>query len=461
MPTRRHAALLAAILAMTAHQAMAEPRIDAAAATLPDPARAALDRIPDQGDKLLATRSYLRSARTLESRWSWSKAQIEAYAKTDHYATAMAAVAAVSKAFEVKNPGYSLRVNTDVRSLDEQIDKWNANGSVEAAGNDLDAAATKWLADNPEAKPEQFRAFLTDWKGATPTLAAPGLSQHGRGLAFDFQVMDDGKAVAAADSGAIASAWRGATPGPGGWDARLREAVRLSTMPFDGPLQNPDEPWHYDYKPKGGAPDLVAEAPAPVAPWPRPVAAAPKPAAPPDGQELAMAAKEADPDRLEQPAPKGVTEKIDAEPIAETAPARPAEPDAEQLAMAARAADPARLDQPAPPGATGKVDAEPLSQSEAPGVEPGAEHLAMAARAVDPERLDQPAPDGVTAKVDDAAAQPAEAKPAAPASKPAKASTARKKAPTAAKAKKPSRKASTTRRKKSTTPSIVRKIFGT
>jgi hypothetical protein len=34
-----------------------------------------------------------------------------------------------------------------------------------------------------------------------------------------------------------------------GWRDRLESAVRRVSDKFRGPLQNPDEPWHYDYHP--------------------------------------------------------------------------------------------------------------------------------------------------------------------------------------------------------------------
>ena len=254
--------------------ALGEPRIDAVRDTLAEPARKALDRIPDQGRKLLALRSYLR-ARSLEARWSWTREEIDAYLKSDQYVSAMAAVAAVTKAFELKNAGYTLHVNTDVRSLDEQIDKWNANGSVQAAGAEINAATTKWLTDQPKAGPDELRAFLVDLTPAmTASLAAPGLTAHGRGQAFDFQIAKGNGVIAAADTGAVSGKWEAE-----GWTGKLQEAVRLSTLPFEGPLKDPNEPWHYDYKPLETYrpdPKAVAATPAPsVIPVPAPSAPTP------------------------------------------------------------------------------------------------------------------------------------------------------------------------------------------
>ncbi|MGB3502663.1 MAG: hypothetical protein WBA44_13645 [Mesorhizobium sp.] len=256
--TLRQPCAAAFLLAMIASSAQAETPVEALSADIAPRAREVLTQIPDNGRKLLALRSYLRSHGSINKRWSWTQAEIDAYLKSDPYVTAMAAVAAVIKAFEVKNPGHTLRVNTDIRSLDEQIGKWNSNGSVSAAGAALDGAYKTWIAGNPKANAEALGAFLKGWQpGTTVMLAAPGLTAHGRGEAFDFQVLKDGKVVAGADSGSISGQWR-----DGGWSARLQEAVKLSTMPFDGPLKDPDEPWHYDYNPPAAfVPAVVAAAP--------------------------------------------------------------------------------------------------------------------------------------------------------------------------------------------------------
>lgn len=242
--------------------ASAEPGIDAIQQTLPEKARNALDQIPEPSRKLLALRSYLRSANSLDARWSWSQEQIQAYLKSDQYVSAMAAVAAVTRAFELKNPGYTLHVNTDVRSLEEQLAKWNSNGSVKAAATELSAATAKWLTNQPNAGPDALRVFLTGFRPvSTVMLAAPGLTNHGRGEAIDFQIAKGSTVVMGAGSSAQ---WESE-----GWKAKLQEAVRLSTMPFAGPLQEPNEPWHYDYEPPEHSELVVA-----TQPWPSPVAPA-------------------------------------------------------------------------------------------------------------------------------------------------------------------------------------------
>ena len=78
----------------------------------------------------------------------------------------------------------------------------------------------------------------------TPALAAPGLSPHGRMHAVDFQVRQGALTVAGPSTAQVPAVWVGQ-----GWRDRLEYAVRRASDKFRGPLQNPDEPWHYDYHP--------------------------------------------------------------------------------------------------------------------------------------------------------------------------------------------------------------------
>jgi hypothetical protein len=223
----------------TAADPVAQLRVE-----LPDVVDAALERMSGADRRLLALRSYLRSARSLEARWSWTDAEIDTYLASDASRMAFEAVDAVITAFEAQNPGYSLRVNTQVRSLDEQIAKWNRNVSVAAGARELEAAFAAWREAHPKAGARQASAFLSGWQPGRPVaLAAPGLSPHGRARAFDFQVMKDGDIVAGADTGAIDDDWDEA-----GWTEKLAKAVKASGMPFAGPLAKPREPWHYEYK---------------------------------------------------------------------------------------------------------------------------------------------------------------------------------------------------------------------
>lgn len=82
----------------------------------------------------MALRDYLRGGGDVGPRWAWSRERIEAYEKSAEYASALAEIERVGRAFEAANPGYTLRVNTKVRSLDEQLSKWNEADSVARAG---------------------------------------------------------------------------------------------------------------------------------------------------------------------------------------------------------------------------------------------------------------------------------------------------------------------------------------
>jgi hypothetical protein len=224
-----------------------EAYVRAASAALPTEQREALGRVEGEGRRLLALRGYLRAGAGAAARWAWSREQIESYEKSAEYAAALSEIERVRRAFEGANPGYTLRVNTKARSLDEQLDKWNETDSVGRAGDELLARARAEVAssygDGAEAADvRRFEGFL---RGAstrvTPTLAVPGLSPHGQARAFDFQVMRGGQLVAGPSS---PSAWDSA-----GWTAKLQEAVRAAGTKFSGPLDSPREPWHYEYRP--------------------------------------------------------------------------------------------------------------------------------------------------------------------------------------------------------------------
>jgi hypothetical protein len=218
--------------------------VEALQAELPQEVRAALDRMKGDDRRLLALRSYLRGARSLEARWSWTEAQIEDYFASDASRMALEAVDEVVAAFEQQNPGFSLHVNTRVRSLDEQIEKWNRNASVAAGAEELGEALKLWCEARPKASAAGLRAFLGGWKPmAAVMIAAPGLSPHGRARAFDFQIIKDGSIIAAADTKIIDSVWA-----KDGWTEKLKRAVKASDAPFKGPLERPYEPWHYEYR---------------------------------------------------------------------------------------------------------------------------------------------------------------------------------------------------------------------
>jgi hypothetical protein len=225
-----------------------EGYVRALAAGLAPEQREALGRVNTEARRVLALRGYLRAGDAAASRWAWSRERIESYEKSPEYAAALAEIEKVRREFEGANPGYTLRVNTQVRGLDEQLKKWNENDSAERAGEELLRRVREELAgpsytDAPTTvSVQRFESFL---RGATtrvtPTLAVPGLSPHGQSRAFDFQVMR-GPQLIAGPSGA--GAWD-----KEGWTEKVRAAVTRAGTKFAGPLASPREPWHYDYRP--------------------------------------------------------------------------------------------------------------------------------------------------------------------------------------------------------------------
>jgi len=212
---------------------------------------AALVKIDDPARRLLAIRGYLRSERSLASKWSWSTDQIELYKKSTEYRMAIAEVENVRKKFETLNPGYTLHVNTQVRSLEAQIKLWNETTSVKMAADQLVSAARQEISnsaykdfpDRPSLM--RFERFLKDHTVvSTPTVAVPGLSPHGQLRAFDFQIKQGDKIVAGTNTATIGDVWDRQ-----GWTEKLRTAVTVASKKFNGPLASPREPWHYSYTP--------------------------------------------------------------------------------------------------------------------------------------------------------------------------------------------------------------------
>jgi hypothetical protein len=208
----------------------------------------ALAQIDGSERQLLALRSYLRNRDSLDSRWSWSAERIRLYETSPEYRLVESELGRITARFEAANPGYTLYVNSQVRSLDVQIQKWNENPTVAAAARVLAKAAARRAPRDGCAGPEgrqAFDDFVRGWQPVrTPTLAAPGLSKHGQARAFDFQVRRGDLIVAGTDSKSAVSAWD-----KRGWTEKLRAAVTGASDRFTGPLKIPYEPWHYEYKP--------------------------------------------------------------------------------------------------------------------------------------------------------------------------------------------------------------------
>jgi hypothetical protein len=211
----------------------------------------ALDRIDGTGRRLLALRSYLRAGDGLAGRWSWTSGQIAAYEASPEGRELQDAIRHVQEAFARANPGYELWVNPQLRSLDIQVERWNSNVSIAAAGDNIQRAATSFVQSSEfrlldaAGASRAFREFLAAHvPDPTPTLAAPGLSPHGQMRAVDFHVQKGGQVVAGPTAATVASDWDAA-----GWTLRLQDAVRAGSAQFTGPLQVPREPWHYTYVP--------------------------------------------------------------------------------------------------------------------------------------------------------------------------------------------------------------------
>lgn len=216
-----------------------------------------LAQLDGTGRQLLALRSYVRGASHLAERWSWTEEQIEAFAGSPEERDLQQEIDRVRKAFIAANPGFELYVNSEVRSLDVQIEHWNSNASVTAAAEEILVAAQALIASPgfPAERPEQARialeAFLSGHRPVpTPTIAAPGLSLHGQMRAIDFQVHQGGRVVAGPSTATIATDWVVA-----GWAAKLDAAVRAASHGFVGPQASPPAPWHYTYVPDAAVQD--------------------------------------------------------------------------------------------------------------------------------------------------------------------------------------------------------------
>lgn len=223
--------------------------VEAAAATLPPQPRDALRSINAEGAQLLALRGYLRADTTLTARWSWTRQQIADYERSDNYQQLLAAIADVDRRFKADNPGYSLFANTQVRSLDLQLERWNSNPGVARAAQLMHESVQEELVRRhypqaPDAQSTQrFVAFLRALPPRAPVpLAVPGLSLHGQLRAVDFQIRQGSQTIAGPVVATVATVWE-----RGGWADKLAHAVDTTRGVFAGPLKSPDEPWHYEY----------------------------------------------------------------------------------------------------------------------------------------------------------------------------------------------------------------------
>jgi len=180
--------------------------------------------------------------------------QIAAYAGSPEKLRLEAAIAHVRCRFESANPGYTLYVNGNIRSLDEQIEKWNRSETIEQSAHYMleairaEVAVATFPGANSLKGVSAFRELLVSFKPVPmPSLAAPGLSRHGRMQAVDFQVMAGNRLVAGTEVSSVVETWERT-----GWKVKLQTAVSEADVGFAGPLKNPDEPWHYDFRPLAG-----------------------------------------------------------------------------------------------------------------------------------------------------------------------------------------------------------------
>lgn len=215
------------------------------------PARSTYLQIEGDGRRLLAARSYLRAGDSLPARWGWSSEEIQTFNRSHQFRALTGEIDKVRMEFERQNPGYSLYANTQVRSVDLQLRRWNANPTVARVAEQLRREARQHLIDgrypsNPDERAlHRFGQFLTSWHSSLKApLAAPGLSAHGRARAIDFQVQANNRIVAPTETAVVKRVWDGQ-----GWSSRLQTAVRSASEKFRGPLLAPHEPWHYEYVP--------------------------------------------------------------------------------------------------------------------------------------------------------------------------------------------------------------------
>lgn len=212
--------------------------------------REALQKINDRSRRDLAMVYYLRAGPSIENRWSWTDEQIVAYEQSPEYAAALDEINKISAHFAAENPNRQLHVNTAVRSLETQLHRWQVVRSIGVSAAELRTAALQELQTNYPGDPDsdslqRYREFLVAWRASyPPTLAAPGLSLHGRGGAFDFQIHDHrGRVLATIDSSTSRRIWH-----EQGWSKKLALSIAASSTRFFGPLAMPDEPWHYEYR---------------------------------------------------------------------------------------------------------------------------------------------------------------------------------------------------------------------
>jgi hypothetical protein len=167
---------------------------------------------------------------SLSGRWSWSQERLSAYATTPEGKAASADIDAVAAAFAAANPGFTLAINRQPRSLELQIAHWNQNQSVAKVAAELAATLSQRFNADPAPGADELRQALTDWRPSiAAALAAPGLSAHGQGRAFDFQIEHNGEVIAGTEAASARQRWDAP-----GWTQKLHQAMSTARPHFTG-----------------------------------------------------------------------------------------------------------------------------------------------------------------------------------------------------------------------------------
>ena len=211
-------------------------------ARLPDLVRPAPRVSRATGRQLLAARAYLRAGAGIAERWSWTDEQIARYQNSDEYRAALTEIDKIEARFAELNPGYTLYVNTDVRSLDVQIVRWNENASVGAAARCVAAGRDARSGDlsgfrpgraavqrAPSAGTESWRPPTFHRRSPLPGLLAARRADR---APSDFQIQrgDDARRGHRIRSSSLRSAWAS-----GGWTQKLAAAVAVSSPVLSRP----------------------------------------------------------------------------------------------------------------------------------------------------------------------------------------------------------------------------------
>jgi hypothetical protein len=245
-------------------------------------------QILDLGRRTLALKRYLaflhkksRGPAWLERQRTMTEEEHDEWKSSPAAAAQNAELAAIRRRFVAANPRATLSWGSQFRSLDKQIKKWEKSSSVAAPalkvltlvrgklsdrhafpdlGNYIDpktrlhtfivapSVSPVTLATGPSAgaidpRLKAVREFA-NWlhkqhTPGTPTVATPGLSSHGIGEAIDFSIRTPDERTFNAKTSA--AKWRA-----DGWAEPLRVAVVAGGL-FSGPLEQPDEPWHFTF----------------------------------------------------------------------------------------------------------------------------------------------------------------------------------------------------------------------